>query len=222
MIGIDIGNTLTKIFELNSNPPKLIKTIVTGETIKNLPSESIIISSVNKHALDKWKSIYPMARILTHSENWSFSIDPSLNISTIGVDRLLAINGISTNTSLVVMLGTATVINVVIENTFIGGSISPGIEAMYQGLTEKAPRLKLFNPTKGYIIGKTSQEAIYSGIYYMQALWIDRFNSVVGNLPIIYTGGSYHLLKDILPKGTYIPHLVAIGMQKLCLQKQQL
>jgi len=220
MIGIDIGNTLTKIYELNSKPPKLIKTVATGETIPNLPNKPIIIASVNKHALNKWKKLYPTARILTHNENWSFSIDPRLNLSTVGIDRLLAINGISTNTALVVMLGTATVINVIIENTFIGGSISPGIEAMYKGLTEKAPGLKLFKPTKGHIIGKTSQEAIYSGIYYMQALWIDRFNSVVGNLPIIYTGGSYHLLKDILPKGTYIPHLVAIGMQKLLLLKQ--
>ena len=218
-IGIDIGNTLTKIFELNRNPPKLIKTIATGEIIQNLPNKSIIIASVNKHALDKWKSLYPMARILTPNENWNFSIDPNLNISTVGIDRLLAINGISTNTALVVMLGSATVINVVIENTFIGGSISPGIEAMYKGLIEKAPGLSLFKPTKGHIIGKTSQEAIYSGIYYMQALWIDRFNSVVGNLPIIYTGGSYHLLQDILPKGAYIPHLVAMGMQKLYLRK---
>ncbi len=214
MIGIDIGNTFTKIYDLSLNPPELIHTIPTGQTLQ-LSSCDIIIASVNNMALNKWLTHYPNATVITRDMPWSFHIAPDVNLFTVGIDRLLAINGLSISSALVVMLGTATVLNVVIQNTFLGGAIAPGVDAMYDGLISKAPGLKNFCPTQGSHIGKTSEEAIYSGIYYTQALWIDRYNTIVGNLPIVYTGGAYNKLKDILPCGTYIPHLIAIGMQKL-------
>ncbi|NOZ92055.1 MAG: type III pantothenate kinase [Dictyoglomi bacterium] len=215
MIGIDIGNTLTKVYDLTTHPPTLLYTVPTGKTIDNIESKHILISSVNKPALDKWLTTYPHAIVITRDMPWSFRIAPDVNLSTVGIDRLLAINGISIPSALVVMLGTATVINVVIDKTFIGGAIAPGVEAMHEGLTLKAPGLKKFAPKQGFIIGKTSEEAIYSGIYYMQSLWIDRYNNLAGNLPIVYTGGAYLKLQPILPRGTYIPHLIALGMQKL-------
>ena len=214
-IGIDIGNTLTKIYNLKADPPSLINSIPTPEVADLEGYTTLIIASVREDATLLWQRRYEDAILISRDMPWPFRISPKVNIRTVGIDRLLALAGTDIPTALVVMLGTATVINVKIQNTFMGGAIAPGIDAIYDALTYKAPALKKFYPTKGSLIGKTSEEAIYSGTYLMQALWIEQYNSLVGNLPIVYTGGACHKVKDILPQGTYTPHLIAAGMKKL-------
>ncbi|GEM_PF-1873012 len=215
IIGIDIGNTLTKIYNLSTAPPSLISRIPTPEVEDLEDYATLIIASVREDATKIWEERYKDAILISRDMPWPFRISPGVNMKTVGIDRLLALAGTDISTALIVMLGTATVINIKIKNIFIGGAISPGIDAVYEALTYKAPTLKKFSPRKGSLIGKTSEEAIYSGTYLMQALWIEKYNSLVGNLPIIYTGGSYTKLKDILPHGTYIPYLIAAGMKKL-------
>lgn len=215
IIGIDIGNTLTKIYNLKADPPSLIKSIPTPKIADLDDYSTLIIASVREEASRLWQMRYKDAIFISRDMPWPFYIAPEVNTKTVGIDRLLALAGTDMPTALVVMLGTATVINVKIKNTFIGGAISPGIDALYKALIDKAPALKKFSPTEGSIIGKTSEEAIYSGTYLMQALWIEKYNSLVGNLPIVYTGGAYKKLENILPHGTYIPHLIAEGMKKL-------
>ncbi len=218
MIGVDIGNTLTKVYNLDTDTPTLIYTVKTGN-IPSIPhSDNILIASVNSNATDIWLKHFPHATLITRDSPWKFKISPEVYTQTVGIDRLLAIEGailLGIYTALIVMLGTATVINVVSNGTFLGGAISPGIDTMYSALAQKAPVIKKFNLKKGKLIGKTTEEALYSGICYMQALWIDKYNSCVGNLPIIYTGGAFHHIKEIAPSGQYIPSLIALGMKSL-------
>ena len=90
---------------------------------------------------------------------------------TLGIDRVLnAIGGFTyANSFIVVSFGTATVIDVVVNRTFLGGAIFLGLEKEAECLAQKAELLaEVFPKTKPSLIGKSTSECLSSGVFYNQ------------------------------------------------------
>jgi type III pantothenate kinase len=120
------------------------------------------------------------------------------NPREIGPDRL--VNAVAAfervrGTCVVVDFGTAVTHDVVSANgEYLGGVIFPGIEISLEALSERAaalPRIDLTEP-RG-VIGKTTVDAIRSGVLYGYAGMVDgileRLKAELGELRAIATGG---------------------------------
>lgn len=127
------------------------------------------------------------------------------NPRELGADRL--VNAIAAYDRLggpcvVVDFGTAITFDAVsVDGEYLGGIISPGVEISLNALTERAaklPQVELTEPER--LIGRTTLEAIQSGVIYGFAAQIDgivdRLRDELGDeLQVISTGGlSSHII----------------------------
>lgn len=128
------------------------------------------------------------------------------NPHELGADRL--VNAVAAFDRLggpcvVVDFGTAITFDVVsADGEYLGGIISPGVEISLNALTERAaklPQVELTEPDR--LIGRTTLEAIKSGVIYGFAAQIDgiieRLRDEIGDeMRVIATGG---LSSEIVP-----------------------
>jgi len=120
----------------------------------------------------------------------------------VGADRL--VNAVAAHARyggacIVVDFGTAITYDVVsAEGEYLGGIISPGIEISLEALTARAaklPAIELGEPRS--LIGKTTADAVRSGIVYGFAAQVDGIvdrlrGELGGEAPAIATGGLAH------------------------------
>lgn len=124
--------------------------------------------------------------------------------ATLGSDRLAAAAGVAGDTPvLVVDAGTAVTIDLVADNTFLGGNISPGLRLRFRSLNAFTSRLPLVGP-EGELpeFGSDTVTAIRSGVMrglagelvaaYMTA------QSRFGNIKMVLTGGDAAILQPML------------------------
>ncbi|TET34989.1 MAG: type III pantothenate kinase [Planctomycetota bacterium] len=124
----------------------------------------------------------------------------------IGDDRLLnalAVARVYGTPAIVVDFGTAVTFDVISrEGAYLGGAILPGIQMALDALYERTallPHLDLIS--EGPVIGKTTLEAMSSGIYYGYAGMIDsmieRFLAEIGSETfVVSTGGEGEMLME--------------------------
>jgi type III pantothenate kinase len=139
----------------------------------------------------------PCMRV-THELNTGLKIKMK-NPTGLGADRLLnAVAGIEKYGAplIVVDLGTAITLDVISKDgSYLGGTISPGMELGMEALfsrTAQLPKISLEAP--GHFIGGDTIEAIQSGIVYGSAGMVDTlingvFDEVGGPCRVIATGG---------------------------------
>ncbi|MFN3813566.1 MAG: type III pantothenate kinase [Aquificaceae bacterium] len=140
----------------------------------------------------------------------------------VGVDRLLNLYGAMlfySENSLVVSCGTAMVLDLLVDGTFIGGFITLGLSGKLRCLAEKAElipdiELRRFDVA----IGKDTETAVIGGILKEARSFVLSFFQEVRegygrDLSLIITGGDGWLLQDL---GTYEPHLIHRAILKLC------
>jgi type III pantothenate kinase len=126
--------------------------------------------------------------------------------SELGADRIVdAVAAIARYGApcIVVDFGTATTFNAISsQGEFLGGAISPGLFTCADALYERAaklPRVEFERPTRA--IGKSTVQAIQSGLYFGYSGLIDRvieeiLEGMGGRPRIIATGGLANLLRD--------------------------
>jgi type III pantothenate kinase len=146
------------------------------------------------------------------------------NPREVGPDRVvntLAAHTLYGGPAIVVDFGTSTNFDVVSENgEFLGGALAPGIEISVDALAARAARLfkvELVEPRS--VIGKTTNEALQSGLLYGFAGQVDgmvhRISDELGADPVVIaTGGLSHLMVsvcDTLDK--HEPDLTLIGLR---------
>lgn len=104
--------------------------------------------------------------------DWGFRIALD-NPQEVGVDRLL--NGLAAHRSyggplIVIDFGTATTFDVVGDDgTYLGGVIAPGINLSVEALHRAAarlPRIGIGRPEGGLVIGRNTNSAMRSGIFW--------------------------------------------------------
>ncbi|MFH1231092.1 MAG: type III pantothenate kinase, partial [Planctomycetota bacterium] len=133
----------------------------------------------------------------------------------VGKDRLL--NALAArqivkgkNPIVVISCGTAITFDVIShKGEFLGGVIAPGFHTMTESLHQNCALLPLIKPVKKepQIIGKNTEDAINSGVYYgtiglvknIVRELVNELKVKPSNLRIILTGGDAKLVKPELP-----------------------
>lgn len=164
------------------------------------------------------------------------------NPSAVGKDRICDCVGalayhITSNTrwAIVIDMGTATTVNVIIPKTqeegnimgtFLGGQIIPGVRTSLNALSKKAsllPEVRIEAPSA--IIGKSTVQAMQSGIVYGHAAMIDGIidrmkeemkNFGVEDLKIVATGGmAIKIVPHCRHEIEYDEHLLLKGLSAI-------
>ena len=153
------------------------------------------------------------------------------NPKEVGPDRVvntLAAHTLYGGPAIVVDFGTSTNFDVVSEKgEFLGGALSPGVEISLEALASRAARLfkvELVEPRS--VIGKTTMEALQSGLLYGFAGQVDgmvaRIADELGTDPVVIaTGGLSTLMVTVCESlDHHEPDLTLIGL-RLVFEKNQ-
>jgi len=152
------------------------------------------------------------------------------NPREVGPDRVvntLAAYTLYGGPAVVVDFGTSTNFDVVsAKGEFLGGALAPGVEISVDALAARAARLfkvELVEPRS--VIGKTTQEALQSGLVYGFAGQVDgmvrRIAAELGSRPVVIaTGGLSHLMFGVCETlEHHEPDLTLVGL-RLVYEKQ--
>ena len=218
----DIGNSETKIFLVNSNN-KIIKNI-------NFPSNKINEKTLNSKFKILVKDFKKIRKILFCSVvpksfslikkflskktkircyevkdlNLKSLINIKVNYKQVGSDRLT--NAISLidykNNFIILDFGTATTFDVLINKTYRGGVIAPGIKISLNTLSDKATLIPKVNLKKiKKVIGVDTISAVRSGFFWGYAGLIDNIVNLIKketnkSFKLVITGGFSDLFKE--------------------------
>jgi type III pantothenate kinase len=214
-LAIDIGNSLLKIglFKNNIciNYYEFDKDY--HNNVKNILESNTILNSIVSNVSDSNKEIIELLSVKTKL----IKIDSLLKIpfknnyktkSTLGQDRLVLVSSAAkqfpNNNVLIIDLGSCITYDFIsVENEYIGGAISPGLNMRYKALNSFTANLPLLNPKKiDDRIGENTEDSIHSGvvngIIFEINGTVDYYKSEFKEIRIILTGGdSKFLFKKI-------------------------
>ena len=162
--------------------------------------------------------------VLDRDEPWGF--DVAVDMSTVGVDRLLAVEGaysLGVRDGIVAMFGTANVVNVLKGGVFVGGGIAPGFSLQANALFLGIPHLRNFSPEiPGVPFGDNTGKAIGAGVYWAHPMWLYGLKMYL-NLPrVLVTGGGAEVVSGLLDKLglEFVPTLIPMGMLSVLKRKK--
>lgn len=225
-LAIDSGNSYTKLaffekgklIKLDSYPNELF------ETTKIPPADYTIISSVSEidfHYCEKQNNCILLNNSTELPVNISYETP-----ETLGTDRIAAVVGAKQkfpeHSCLVVNAGTCITMDFIDrEGTYIGGSISPGINLRFKALNSFTARLPLLGSREQTgLTGKSTKDAILSGvlngvIHEVQGI-INEYKEIYTDCTIILTGGDLNFFERNLKGSIFVlPELVLIGLNTI-------
>ena len=218
----DIGNSETKVFLVSSNN-RIIKNI-------NFPSNKINEKTLNSKFKILVKDFKKIRKILFCSVvpksyslikkflskkakircyevkdlNLKSVINIKVNYKQVGSDRLT--NAISLidykNNFIILDFGTATTFDVLINKTYRGGVIAPGIKLSLNILSDKATLIPKVNLKKiKKVVGVDTISAVRSGFFWGYAGLIDNIVNLIKketnkSFKLVITGGFSDLFKE--------------------------
>ena len=218
----DIGNSETKVFLVSSNnrilkninfPSNRINEKILNSKFKILVKDfkkirkilfcSVVPKSFNliKNFLSKKTKIrcYEVKNL-----NLKSLINIKVNYKQVGSDRLT--NAISLidykNNFIILDFGTATTFDVLINKTYRGGVIAPGIKLSLNTLSDKATLIPKVNLKKiKKVIGVDTISAVRSGFFWGYAGLIDNIVNLIKketnkSFKLVITGGFSDLFKE--------------------------
>ena len=242
----DIGNTETKIFLFNEKlklkKKWTISTISLSNTyldskikltlIEILKIKKILFSSVVPNAFqlikkflikkNKKLKIYELKQI-----DLKKLIKLKVNRKQVGSDRIANAIGVTNNNKnyIVIDFGTATTFDVIIDKTYLGGVIAPGVKLSLENLSNKAsliPKIKLSKISN--VIGTNTSEAVKSGFFWGYLGLIDNIIKLIKKqsrkqFKIVLTGGLSHLFKNTIKgKSVIEKDLTITGLKKVIIK----
>ena len=218
----DIGNTETKLYLVSKNN-KILKKItfiskkVTLRSLNYLfiknklhlnKIEKILFCSVVPKTFKIIKKfLLKKTKVKCHEVknlNLKSLIKIKVDFKQVGSDRIT--NSISLmnkkNNYIILDFGTATTFDVLVNNTYIGGIIAPGVKLSLNSLSNKAtliPKIELKKINK--VIGKNTISAVRSGFFWGYAGLIDNIIDLIKketrkSFKVILTGGFSDLFKN--------------------------
>ena len=218
----DIGNSEIKICLLN-NSKKIIQKINFPNNKISLKKISHNFKKINRYFLKIEKilfcsvvpSTFKLVKNFLNKKTkikcyeikelkLSTLIDIKVNYKQVGSDRLAnAISLINNGKNYIIIdLGTATTFDVLINKSYRGGIIAPGIKLSLNTLSDRAsliPKINLINIKK--VIGVDTVSAVRSGFFWGYAGLIDNIINLIKKevrkpFDIIITGGFAELIKS--------------------------
>ncbi len=233
---IDQGNSFTKL-TLFENAEIIFHTSLSDDflepkiedVLKEYQPTAAIFSSVRKNrdlaSLQRGNKM----RWLTMSSQLLFPFSSSyLTPETVGFDRLAnaaaAVRKFPQQNALVVDCGTCITYTCVIENSFVGGTIAPGIHMRYKALNHFTGGLPLLSPTGELppLIGDSTELSVRSGveraIVAETESIIEQYCSKINDLVVIITGGSIQFFEQHLKSPIFAaPYLTPEGLHEILL-----
>ncbi|MFN3480039.1 MAG: type III pantothenate kinase [Thermodesulfovibrionales bacterium] len=246
ILAVDLGNSSISIGLFDGNEivaKERLKTLLSGTVreyrdkfdglIKVFGIErlgGVIISSVVPEltetlstALSEVTSIKPLVLGLDIDSGLSFDV---LKPEEVGPDRIANVVGAAMlygAPAIAVDFGTATTFSIIRDNTFIGGTIMPGLEMMARALNAYTSRLPLVDLTvideKIDLPGKDTMENIISGIIYGTAGAVERIIGEIesrGESPfnVVLTGGFSVIMARFIRRVFFLdPDLTLKGLR---------
>jgi len=218
----DIGNTETKLCVVSKNNIILKKITFLSKSVNNNQLNSLF--KKNKIQLNKIEkilfcSVVPKTFAIikkflskkvkskcfeVKNLNLRSLIKIKVNYKQVGSDRIT--NAISLmnnkNNYIILDFGTATTFDVIIQNTYFGGIIAPGVRLSLNTLSDKAtliPKIDLKKINK--VIGNNTVNAVRSGFFWGYAGLIDNIINLIKketrkSFKVIITGGFSNLFKN--------------------------
>ena len=215
---VDIGNTLTKVAVKGEKGFKVVFELDTARVketpdllINRITGKELVVSSVVADLSDVIEKEIPSSLIVSPELRLPITISYK-SPQSLGADRIAAACGSLDfyESSIVVMMGTATVIDLIVDRRFEGGAILPGIGMSIDCLSErtsKLPRLGEFRQVD--FPGKSTEESIMAGITLMVSGAVGKVKERF-NLPVLVTGGfagsvkiEGRVVKDLIFRGLY-------------------
>ena len=242
----DIGNTETKIFLFNEKLKLKKKWTISTISLTNtyfdskikltlieiLKIKKILFSSVVPNAFqlikkflikkNKKLKIYELKQI-----DLKKLIKLKVNRKQVGSDRIANAIGVTNNNKnyIVIDFGTATTFDVIIDKTYLGGVIAPGVKLSLENLSNKAsliPKIKLSKISN--VIGTNTSKAVKSGFFWGYLGLIDNIIKLIKKqsrkqFKIVLTGGLSHLFKNTIKgKSVIEKDLTIIGLKKVIIK----
>jgi type III pantothenate kinase len=213
---VDAGNTFVKVGAVEGERVKLVRALPTKEVLKEpealaelLKGKEVAVASVVPAVSKLIKEASPGTLFVEAGKELPVKIDYG---SQMGADRVANIlGGYSLFKSFVVAsVGTAVVVDAVVNGEFKGGIILPGLELMAGALskgTALLPRVKGVRREPG----RKTEECIRTGIFRAVEGAIRSVREEFGGLPLILTGGGGELFRDALG-GIYLKKLTLTGI----------
>jgi len=222
----DVGNTDIKICILKSNY-QIKKKIIFKNNLINFKYlekklkiinkykgsvKKILLSSVVPKTYKTIKNFFEKKLSIKCYELKSIKLEKLLKIKVnrkqIGSDRIAnAIAVCKKNKNFIVIdFGTATTLDVITQNIYLGGVIAPGVKLSLETLISKATLIPEVNLSKiNKVIGNNTKTAVKSGFYWGYSGLIESLIKLIikqtrKSFDIILTGGLAHLYKDTLNK----------------------
>ena len=218
----DIGNSVTKLFLVNSKdkvlkktslPSKLMSSSVLNKKFRILTNdfnniEKILFCSVVPKNFNFVKRFISKKTKIKCYEIKDLNLKSILNIKAnfkqVGSDRLAnAISLMSLKKNFIILdFGTATTFDVLVSNTYRGGVIAPGISISLNTLIDKASLIPKINLKKiKKVIGIDTNSAVRSGFFWGYAGLIDNIINLIKketrkSYKIVITGGFSDLFKN--------------------------
>ncbi len=220
---IDAGNSFVKAVIWNGKTfenPIRIPTKEAGQSFP-LKGEKAIVSSVVPSLKRTFEEAFENVTFVNASIPLPVRIDYK-NPKKLGADRIALACGVLDygNSGIVVSAGTTLVIDLVINRTFVGGAILPGIKAIHKALnlvTEQLPEVE--DKLTDTFPGKSTAECIKAGTTLVMKGAIKEITERYPELPVIFTGGYGNKLREITRKGIYDPFLIFKGLVKILEEK---
>lgn len=230
-ICFDFGNTRLKYAIFQDDELQEIADLpdTSAQTIKELLNRFQPGKSILSSVIDHDESIEQILRETTsfHLLNASSNLPFTTSVpkpETIGADRLAlcaaAVHYYPKKNNLVISTGSCITYNFISQyHSFLGGSISPGMEMRFKAMNYYTAKLPLIKAEWDFpLIGYDTKTNLLSGVLYGLATEIDgvveRYQMKYRNFNVLLTGGDTaffaHLLKskifadpDLLFKGLY-------------------
>lgn len=233
---IDIGNTRIKVGVFNHSVLQhffhfqSIEELVNNASLKEiLPSvKAIIISNVASPSINEFITTHTSVEtiyVVSNQLPLPFKIDYETP-HTLGSDRLAAVAGaikeFNHQDSLIIDFGTCIKYNLVINNTFQGGAISPGLNMRYKALHDYTEKLPLLAPAyqNNLLIGKNTPYNLHSGVVNgciaEIRFFIDQIMAIYPDLKIVITGGDSIFFHEFIERKVFLrPFLILNGLNEI-------
>ena len=230
---IDIGNTRVKAALFKANTPVELKIY---SSLNHLLADKAFISQANNALIgtvvdDLESDIAELNKIIPTQVFTASTKIPLINlyksVSTLGSDRTSASVGayyLYPNANvLVIDAGTCIKYNFTnVNNEYLGGGISPGIEMKFKAVQHFTSRLPLveFNRSFTDLIGTSTENSILSGILNGTIAEIDgiidQYKSQFPNVICVLTGGDSEYLAKRLKNSIFAhQNLVLKGLNDI-------
>jgi type III pantothenate kinase len=230
----DIGNSTIKLAVIAGDTIINRERFASGEavasckTLSNYKFDKAIISSVRElpdgfEAIVRTSSEY--THLLSHRSAFPFKIEYDTP-ETLGMDRVAAVAGAYNkyggSNVLVIDAGTAITFDLLVNQTYLGGSISPGMAMRFRALnsfTGKLPLVEHDNsevkfPSRNTVDG--IKAGVVNGIVFEINEYIRKFEKQYSNLLTVITGGdSEFLSRYIEPDHRTVTDLVIFGLNNI-------